>query len=150
MPQWNVLGAPFTPLARRKYEEALLERFKTDPEGAASFQMRLIERQINKARGLLAFDALLFNALTNIYNHSQSPSLLEVARRGCLAALLSCVPLLLLLFVSWPPPGACGDPQTEFRAACKVSYDRSYLLTLSLVLSIATLGLTVWLIHLAD
>jgi hypothetical protein len=60
------LGAPWSQSDRDDFETSIIERHSWDKDGgidrAVEYVYKIADRQINKARGLLTYDALLFGA----------------------------------------------------------------------------------------
>src|SRR5260221_8423651 len=112
-------------------------------EDAVEYIYRIMDRQINKAIGLLAFNALLFAALTLVDARKAFEGLSWWSKApvtGAALALLSCLPILVILWLKWGSPRDLGSPDAELQAAMKVIWLRTHCLSASLYLSsVATL-----------
>jgi hypothetical protein len=133
----HLLGAPWNRFDRDDFEASIIERHAWDEKGgmdrAVDYAYKLVDRQINKARGLLTYNALLFAAFRAI-----RPATGPVSRAitfGALSALISCFPLLLMMYVAWGTRSNWKTSKNDFNAVCSVIYRRSYLLTTALVIS---------------
>ena len=107
-------------------------------EAAIEYVYRIMDRQINKAIGLLAFDALLFAALTLVdaqkaFAEGTLWSRLPVA--GGALALASYLPLLVILWLMWGAPRELESAEKELVAAMKVIWTRTYCLSVALYFS---------------
>ena len=154
--QFYLLGAPFREKNRQAYEDKFRERFSVPagPAGATKvseeaieYIYRIMDRQINKGIGLLAYNALLFAALTLVGDRGirEASGLFwsKLPVDGGTLALLSCVPLLVLLWVKWPSAAVFADAGREFTGALKVLWWRTHCLTISLYLSFLATTLAV-------
>jgi hypothetical protein len=107
-------------------------------ETAIEYIYRIMDRQINKAIGLLAFDALLCAALTlvdaqKVFAEGTLWSKAPVA--GAALALGSCLPLLVILWLKWGAPSELENAEKELAAAMKVIWTRTHCLSLALYFS---------------
>jgi hypothetical protein len=107
-------------------------------EAAVEYIYRIMDRQINKAIGLLAFDALLCAALTlvdaqKVFAEGTLWSKAPVA--GAALALGSCLPLLVILWLKWGAPSELQNAEKELAAAMKVIWTRTHCLSLALYFS---------------
>lgn len=110
-------------------------------EKAPEYVYRALDRQINKARGLLTYNALLFASFNLVTRSSTDKSTLILASAGGMLALLSCLPLLLLMVVDWGKPDKYKDAESDFKSALQTVSRRTRSVKLSLLLSsIATLA----------
>lgn len=132
---------PFKDAKRSEFQRALLARFP-DCEGAVEYVDRVLDRQINKANGLLAFDGLLFTALS-VVSASVNPIPISI-RIGCALALIAALPLILLLVVDFGKISDYVKPCTDFTAKCLTIYYRTYAIILSVLLSVAAAGVSLW------
>lgn len=132
-----IFGAPIRKKDRLSFVEAMEERFEGAMETAVAYVERVSDRQINKARGLLSYNALL----VAIFELSESQDLIK--HIGSLSALSSALLLLILMYVVW---GACDQYRSaseDFKRGCEILYRRAWILTLSLIASIAATVLAV-------
>jgi hypothetical protein len=131
----TLLGIPVRKADWKLYREAIKERF-TDPEKGVEYVYRILDRQINKARGLLTYNALLF-ATFRLFASDTNPSAISSSwiKCGAGAALFSCCVLLTLLWVWW---GSSDDYRTaanDLIAALDRTMRRTQLISLALALS---------------
>ncbi len=138
-----LLGAPFSEPDKQAYRDALWQRAVSleDRERAVDYQYRILDRQINKAIGTLTYNALLFAALSAWKNDGPPTLPLMI---GSVVALVACLPLLYLFRVSWGPAAEFADAYEDFCAACATTFERSILLTMSLLLSAVATGIAIW------
>lgn len=123
-------GAPWTYQDQRAFEEQILSRCQNNPEGAVAYIDRVIDRQLNKAGGLLTFNSVLIAALNLLGDGA------FLTNVGSLTAIVSCLPLLFMMYVIWAPAGQYATAEKDFRRGCKLSYYRARLLSLSLAASL--------------
>ena len=133
----------FSPPAKRQeaFETHLLNRF-SNREHAVDYIARILDRQISKANGLLAFDGLLFAALSIIRPES-GPVPVSI-RIGSAFALLASISLLLLFVVQFGGVGNYRDAEADFRAACKIIYSRTNTIALSVLCSLVASIALIW------
>jgi hypothetical protein len=135
------LGAPWRSKYSTAYEEALNTRFSNQKSRGVDYLHRTLDRQINKARGLLTYNALLLTSInTMVIAHSPRgtvPMFTPFSRIGLILALVSCLPLLLIFYVSWGTAGDLGSDEGDFSNTLLVLRRRTYLLTLSLYATLA-------------
>jgi len=93
------------------YKTAFLKRFREAPAASVSedtavlskkavdYIYRAIDRQINKARGALAYNGLLFASFSLIARNSKDTVILTLACLGAILALSSCFPLIFHLMI---------------------------------------------------
>lgn len=115
------LGAPIREKYRQPYREHFWNRY-TDKELAIDFIYRVLDRQINKALGLLTYNALLFGALSFRVNQSRT------AYSGRIIALGSCFPLLALIWVNWGSAKRFADAYSHFTSTFTTVVWRTYFL----------------------
>lgn len=124
-------------------ETSIRKRFPSGEgaaEDAVEYIYRIMDRQINKAIGLLAFNALLFAALTLVDARKAFDGVSWWSKApvtGATLALLSCLPILVILWLKWGSPRDLGSADAELQAAMKVIWLRTYCLSTSLYLSSA-------------
>jgi hypothetical protein len=129
-----LFGAPLSKVDLNMYIEAVLERYRNNgniTEGGMAYSQRLIDRQLNKARGILTFNALFFGVsfqIKNIYSQSLS--------------ILACIICLWLCHVTWSKDNSVYKTfEAEETHSFHTSRKRSIGLTLSIFLSIFSAGL---------
>jgi hypothetical protein len=138
-----ILGAPWSTQYIREYEIAAQTRFTRagtpDWEKACDYAIRIIDRQINKARGVLTYNGLLFTALTfagsRLAQESKSTTLPLL---GASLALLACIPLLSLMVVRWASVDEFANAQADFQRMSRQARHRTYVLTMCLYVSVFT------------
>ena len=153
---------------REKFEEMYLKRFRENrtvikdsskptettvesivSEKASEYLYRVLDRQINKARGLLTYNGLLlasFNFVTRTQaNPPPSKPVLVVAGAGGALALLSCLPLLVLMVVKWGDPAWYKDAESDCKATLQTVWQRTGWVRLSLGLSLVATLAALWL-----
>ena len=158
-----VLGAPLLKGDKSPYEATLTNRFRAagdSPteeekrranEQKADYVYRVLDRQINKARGLLTYNALLFTALNLISRGSTmtfEPKICGVsaALLGRVLALAACAMLLLLLKMSWGKADIYKDADADAKGTLETVWKRTYWVTLSLYVSMMATALAIWVI----
>jgi hypothetical protein len=157
-----VLGAPLRKENKTPYQTNLTERFKVKPsptdenqrradEERTEYLYRVLDRQINKARGLLTYDALLFTAL-NFFSRASAltsdPRICGVSGVlvGRILALGACAMLLLLLKISWGGAENYSSAEADFTGTLTTVWRRTYWVTVSLYVSIVATALAIWVI----
>lgn len=130
---YYLLGAPIGRQDQQAFEQALQARFGNE-SNAFEYMERVLDRQISKASGLLSYNSILVAALSfGGFPH-------WLGKISAAIALFSCLPLLLMLYVSWHEAEVYQQAKSDFQSSCVTCYWRSYLLTISLLLStIATI-----------
>lgn len=134
-----------------------IEEAANDPQqaGALTYLERVIDRQLNKCRGILSFDGLLLASVKmwadKLPNNSGMGHSLAVFALGLAAFFLlaSSIVMLDLLWVHW---GASDDYKTygrEVVASIKVCEHRSRLISCSVVLSVGAVVLLTSLLVIA-
>jgi hypothetical protein len=137
-------GAPLRFLRRRLYLETLVDRFKApskDPlemtKDGVDYIYRAYDRVINKARGLLTFNGLLFTAFGLISKSlagADIPGLLTFL--GILLPLVASLPLLIVFWMSW---GASQDYESnlsDLTAMVHATSSRTWLLAISIYITV--------------
>lgn len=131
----HLLGAPFRFPDQDEMIHALEQRFNSDMEKAFSYGVDIGNRQINKAIGLLTFNSILFAA----YNVSNKTTLIPIPFAQLLS-LLSCLPLLYMMFVVWFPAENYKTAEADFSQLMDVIFKRSHFLSLSLYIAFISLS----------
>lgn len=141
------------------YKDKLLTRFKETPptaptdgvvsEKACDYIYRAVDRQINKARGVLAYNGLLF-ASFSLAARSSTPStastiILLLASVGAIVALSSCFPLLKILIFNWGAPTDYATAENDVTAVLGTLLERTQRINASLRLSRLATGIAVLL-----
>ena len=98
----------------------------------SQYMAGVIDRAINKARGLLTFNGLLITAGSLLKTDELTTYFSAIA---IALALLSSALILTLFYVKWGAPSQYGNPKQEFLSACCVAAARSRRLTLVIVVS---------------
>ena len=124
------------------FKRRLLTRFKNDPEEAVKYLIATLDRQINKAGGLLSFNALLFAAFNLVTERTSHPSIpVEIGR---ITTLVVPIPILLLLWVRW---GAAVEHTTadgDIASLVSTLRWRTWCVKFAVLGSIANAGLALW------
>jgi len=110
------LGAPWHQADKENFETALLTRYKDQIEKPFLYVNAIIDRQISKAGGLLAYNSILYAATTISATATLSESIC-----GFLA-LASSFPLIMMMHVIWGSSTQYETSQAEFKATCKMIY----------------------------
>jgi hypothetical protein len=138
----------FGPIRRRdqqRFEEAFKKRFTMCGvlnQEIVAYVDRVLDRQINKTNGLLAFDGLLFAALS--LQKSESGSLPISIKIGVTSALLAALLLIFLLVVSFGAVDDYDSTASDFEAKCRTIYWRTYLLCVSVISSLTAAICALW------
>ena len=123
---------PPAKLQKEAFQGHLLARFDAK-EGIVEYIDRVLDRQINKANGLLAFNGLLFTALSVISSAAGSTPL--SIKVGGTLALAASIPLIPIFVVQFGGISAYQTPQKDFESKCKTIYRRTWGIDLSVFLS---------------
>jgi hypothetical protein len=127
-----------------QYKTNLTTRFtepKTVAEGtqlsekAVDYVYRAIDRQINKARGVLAYNGLLFASFNLASRNTSDKFVTTVANLGAVAALLSCFVLLYLMIFELGDAHNYASTENDFNATFDSMWRRKTILEYSLGLS---------------
>jgi hypothetical protein len=135
---WGIpFGADFF-----KISDAMVNRYAAGRESdAVAYVDRVIDRQINKARGILPFNSILIAALSLENRSGVDPAtsmLLEYLSYPIIAGLfISSILLLELFWVHWGKEGEYKNFEEEAVTALVMARDRSLILDMSIILSIA-------------
>jgi hypothetical protein len=147
----SFFGAPLGKTQRKAFKDAVVQRFTTtvggaataDYESAASYATEILDRQINKANGLLTYNGLLLTAFTVLWTQAASQ---RAALLGSLCALAASAPLVGLFHVSWGKPGDFSSHQNEFETVWLTVFRRTYWITTSVWLSLLATAFAVWVV----
>ena len=132
-------GAPWKAEDKKAFEDTILNRFNDfGLEKAVEFMDRVIERQLIKSSGLLTFNSILIGVVHYI---SSSPNIW--ANIATYLSMVSCLPLLSMMYVKWGPATAFTNAEIDVRRACKICFHRAHLLTISLGLSVAAVIISI-------
>jgi hypothetical protein len=159
-----VLGAPFSDKNKAPYLTNLKARFtvsgSSSPvddqrranEQKTDYVYKILDRQINKARGLLTYNALLFTALSLVSRGPAStpdPKICGVSAvfLGRVLALGACTVLLWLLKMSWGKADNYASADADFNGTLETVWMRTYWVTVSLYVSMLATALTIWVIY---
>ena len=136
------LGAPLRKEHYETYETILIGRFSDggDPkrltEKGVDYIHRALDRQINKARGLLTYNALLVAAINTVVIARTPRGAIPVftvwSNLGRILALASCIPLLVLFYMNWGAVNDFSTADADFKGTYKTLRQRTYFLTLSI------------------
>jgi hypothetical protein len=133
-----------------KRRDALWARYRTvggtiDGDRVVAYVERIVDRQINKGRGILPFNSILMSFLAfEAQRHIQISDqlLLDNVRNlhpWILAALaISSVLLLELFWVRWSKRRIYTSFSEELTSACVLVRDRSLVLDVAIILSLAS------------
>jgi hypothetical protein len=105
------------------------------PEKAVDYVYRAIDRQINKARGVLAYNGLLFASFNLASRNTSDKFVTTVANLGAVAALLSCFVLLYLMIFELGDAHNYASTENDFNATFDSMWRRKTILEYSLGLS---------------
>jgi hypothetical protein len=128
------------------YTNALLERFDRRPvesregspskgvyEQASSYLDKVIDRQLNRARGLLTFNSILLalvnNEMSVVASHMGTRLILSTL------LLLSCMLLLGIMFVHWAHADDLQDIAKDLDGSFNICARRTRLVTILTLLS---------------
>ena len=125
------LGAPIFKEDKERFESAIWKREDT-PKDAFEYVDKVIDRQINKAVGLLTANAVLFTCFT--LNSGD-----RLTKPASILTLISSLLLLYLLYVVWSESDSYENYEADFKRACQILYKRSYVLSFSIMTSIFSL-----------
>jgi hypothetical protein len=139
-----------TATGTNSHKEKLRKRFTeaqpkppTDAEFAVSekacdYIYRAVDRQINKARGVLAYNGLLFASFSLAARSSTSTdkNILMLASVGAIVALSSCFPLLYLMVFDVGDAANYENAKNDFEATFDAVWSRRPKLQISLGLSL--------------
>lgn len=109
---------------------------------ALAYFERVVDRQVNKVRGVLAFDGILIVAIRTSYPDKQHALELMVMNSGMAFVWISTFICLFLLFVRWPDMSAYAAFRTETVRTIKVLRDRTILIQSAVLFSLISMVLT--------
>jgi len=136
-----LLGAPLREDLYETYKTTLINRFSEgDPkvftEKGVDYINRVLDRQINKARGLLTYNALLVTAINTVVvartPRGAVPVFMHWIDIGRILALASCIPLLAIFYLIWGPAEVFKDAASDFAGTYNTLRQRTYLLTVAI------------------
>jgi hypothetical protein len=110
---------------------------KVVSEKACDYIYRAVDRQINKARGVLAYNGLLFASFSFATRSSTDKAILWVANLGAITALASCLILLSLMLFVFNNPAEYENAASDFRSAFNAVWKRTTKLDVSIAVSLA-------------
>lgn len=125
-----IFGAPIRSTERLAFEDTLLLRFRDDPERAVEYINKVLDRQINKARGILTTTSILAGA--------------ALVTDNLFAFILSLCSLFLLLgafYVRWSHAKRYSDPVQDFRSTSEICYRRSFFMTAAIIATCVSMSL---------
>lgn len=126
-----------------KISEAMFSRYVTAAResDALAYTDRVVDRQINKARGILPFNSIFIAALSLENRSGVDPAtlhILEYLAYPIIAGLfVSSILLLELFWVHWGKESEYKDFKEEVVTGLVMARDRSAILDMSITLSIA-------------
>jgi hypothetical protein len=119
---------------REETIERLQDRYKDQPEAYAEHARGVVDRQINKAGGLLSVDALLLAVLTVGPAQTVLEENKDLVRWSCALLLTSALLCFVALFTRWGKPQGFADPITEGTSAWWIIAVRAWYLNLATAL----------------
>ncbi len=134
------MGSPWWASDREAFKAAILSRYKGDAELAFSYVNQVIDRQISKASGLLAFNSIVFAGLQVADTSTFAGKLSAVL--SLLAALL----LLLLMHVKWGSPESFQTAEDDLDYSLHMCFNRAMAISWSLALSVGATAATIWVV----
>ena len=144
------LGAPWRSKHIEPYVKTLEARFGDKMDRGVDYLHRILDRQINKARGLLTYNALLFAAMNAMIiagsPRGTVPTVTPLGRLGLFLALASCIPLLFILYLSWGTASVLGSEASDFSATFLTLRRRTYILTLSIYATLIATVIALYLV----
>ncbi len=130
------LGAPSKASEVDEFKRAIWNLYKDKNEYAAiAFADRVIDRQLNKARGILTFNAILLAA----WRFSEHPPLWFT-----LFPLTSCVLMLRVCWVHWGDASTYASLEQEFNVTIDIGLRRSRMIAGSIWISFVSLALLLY------
>jgi|SRR5215472_3021711 len=123
-------------------KKALDNRFKNDREEAVKYLVSMLDRQINKAGGLLSFNALLFAAFNLVTERTSHPSI--PVELGRITTLLVPVPTLLLLWVRWGEASQHETADGDIKSLISTLRWRTWCVQFAVLGSIANAAFALW------
>jgi len=105
-------------------------------EKACDYIYRAVDRQINKARGVLAYNGLLFASFSLAARSSTDKIILMLASVGAIVALSSCFPLLYLMIFNIGEVDQYATARSDFEGTFSAVWRRTRSVTASLWLSL--------------
>lgn len=125
-------------------DKEIPERAIFDGHNAVSYSDRIVDRQINKARGILPFNSILIAtiSLESKNGFDTVSALLLTKLHGVIIAglFISSILLLELFWVHWGKTEDYSSFRNEVRHATEMVRDRSIVLDTSIILSVACLA----------
>jgi hypothetical protein len=115
----------------------MLKRFNVDTEKAVTYMEKALDRQLNKARGLLTFNSILVAAL----RVQEGQTYCCWNNIGSIFAIVSCLPLLLMLWVVWGSNEDYSETVKDFDRLFALCCKRAYRLSFSILASIVATGI---------
>jgi len=110
---------------------------------AVPYMDRIIDREINKARGILPFNSILMginsfgmSAIKNVSDCAMQLQIAELEKSIFYSLAISSILLLELFWVHWGKPERYQTPISEVYATAKIARDRAVVLDSAIILSI--------------
>lgn len=134
------MGTPWWASDREAFKSAILGRYKGDAELAFAYVNKVIDRQISKAGGLLAFNSIVFAGL-QIAGVSSGP-----AKLSAVLSLLAALMLLLLMRVKWGSPASFQTADDDLSYSLNMCFNRAMAISWSLLLSVGATAAAIWVV----
>ncbi|MCA8881739.1 MAG: hypothetical protein KDA73_17710 [Rhodobacteraceae bacterium] len=130
---YYLLGAPFRNAGRSLFKDGVLARYGRNEEKALDNLLKINDRIINKARGMISFNAILAGISKLLLEQAE----LAAQIAFCLA-ILSALFNLVAFYVVWEveEPGETRTLADEIDSTVLHCCQRAILLNLSIVLSL--------------
>jgi hypothetical protein len=133
------------------FTQALLDRYRLadngDGDRAVAYVDRIIDRQINKARGILPFNSILMTFLS--FEATRHLTLSDKVILGLIQELhpwilislaISSVLMLELFWSHWGPADTYKSFTNDLTSGCLVARDRAVILDVAIILSVASIA----------
>ena len=134
------MGSPWWASDREAFKSAILSRYKGDAELAFGYVNHVIDRQISKASGLLAFNSIVFAGL-QVANTSTF-----AAKLSAVLSLLAALLLLLLMHVKWGSPPSFQTAEDDLNYSLHMCFNRAMAISWSLALSVGATAAAIWVV----
>ncbi|MBY0468769.1 MAG: hypothetical protein K2Q07_07315 [Burkholderiaceae bacterium] len=134
------MGSPWWASDREAFKAAILGRYQGNAELAFAYVNQVIDRQISKASGLLAFNSIVFAGL-QVANTSTF-----AAKLSAVLSLLAALLLLLLMHVKWGSPESFQTAENDLNYSLNVCFNRALAISWSLALSVGATATAIWVV----
>lgn len=139
-PKTYWMGSPWWASDRQAFKDAILKRYGGQAEPAFAYVNQVIDRQISKASGLLAFNSIVFAGL-QVANVSTF-----AAKLSAVLSLLAALLLLLLMHVKWGSPDTFHTAENDLNYSLNVCFNRATVISWSLALSVGATAAAIWVV----